>query len=310
MIPRPWLCAPVLLVSLLGCQKSDPPSPAPKPVSKPPEEQSVEIKRDINYAMSAGPERAYDLYLPKTGDANRPLLIFIHGGAWQSGDKGEYEGMGKAFANAGIAVAVVNYQLSPKVQHPKHIEDVAFAYGHLANNVQGFDPNRIVVMGHSAGAHMCGLMAADPDMLMRVGTNKDHYPKAMIGLEGIYDIPALVKVWPTYKNWFVEKAFGAEDKWLAASPTQIPILLKSKWLLVHSTGDELVDKKQSEEFRHHLFINNVKIDQQRTDFELIDPTTLKHFQVVQELSNPDSDLFKQVREFIEANSKSEAAPPQ
>lgn len=310
MIPRPWLCAPLLLIALTGCQKSEPSSPEPTPTPKTPKTQSVVIKRDINYAMSAGPERAYDLYLPATGDANRPLLIFIHGGAWQSGDKKDYEGLGKAFANAGIAVAVVNYQLSPKVQHPKHIEDVAFAYGHLANNVQGFDPNRIIVMGHSAGAHMCGLMAADPDMLMRVGTNKDHYPKGLIGLQGIYDIPDLVKVWPTYRNWFIEKAFGKDDKWDAASPNRLPIKLKSPWLVVHASGDELVDVKQSDDFCGHLFISNVKMDIEKFPLDVYDPGNLKHDQVIQELANPKSELFKKTLSFIEESSKPAAAPPQ
>lgn len=303
MIPRPWLYAPVLLIALVGCGKNEASSPEPKPTPKPLENQTVEIKRDINYAMSAGPERAYDLYLPTTGDPNRPLLIFIHGGAWQSGDKKDYEGMGKAFANAGIAVAVVNYQLSPKVQHPKHIEDVAFAYGHLANNVQGFDPKRIFVMGHSAGAHMCGLMAADPDMLMRVGTNKDHYPKGMIGLEGIYDIPNLVKVWPAYKDGFIEKAFGKEIQWVAASPARYPLRLKRPWLLVHASGDELVDMDQTKHFVDQLKMQEIKV-------EFHDPGNQRHFQVVQELAKPDSDLYQRVKEFIEANSKSEVAPPQ
>lgn len=311
MIPLRALLFTLPFVAAIGCQKEEVAVQAQQ-AEKPPvaTSEDVEIKRDINYAMSAGPERAYDLYLPKKGDANRPLLIFIHGGAWQSGDKKDYEGLGKAFAGAGIAVAVVNYQLSPKVQHPKHIEDIAFAYGHLANNVYGFDPKRIIVMGHSAGAHMCGLLAADPDMLMRVGTNKVHYPKGMIGLEGIYDIPNLVKVWPSYRNWFIEKAFGKDDKWAAASPTRLPIKLKSKWLLVHASGDELVDAKQTDDFKNQLFIRNVKIDLDKTGPEVYDPGKLTHDQVVRDLGTSGSEVFKKVVAFIEANSKPEAAQPQ
>lgn len=310
MIPSRSLLVAVPLVALVGCQKTQSAQPATEPTRPIVTSESLSIKRDINYAMSSGSERAYDLYLPKKGNANPPLLIFIHGGAWQAGDKRNHETLGRAFADADVAVAIVNYQLSPKVQHPKHVEDVALAYGHLANNVDGFDPKRIFVMGHSAGANMCGLLAAKPDLLMKVGVNKDHYPKGMIGLQGIYDIPRLVEVWPAYRNAFIERAFGSEEKWLAASPTQLPIELKSPWFVVHASGDELVDVKQSDDFCGHLFINNVRMDIEKFPLDVYDPGRLSHDQVVRELANSKSDLFKKTLSFIEEYSKPESERPQ
>ncbi|MBC8063919.1 MAG: alpha/beta hydrolase [Chlorobia bacterium] len=252
----------------------------------------VSVRKDIAYVENGGPDQTYDIYAPTANPTvSPPLLVFVHGGAWQSGDKRDYAALGNAFANAGIVSAVVNYRLSPTVQHPAHVEDVALALGHLAKYAQGYDPKRIFVMGHSAGAHVCGLLAAMPKLLEKAGMTKDQLPKGFIGLEGIYDIQNLIKVWPTYRNWFIEKAFGKDDKWAAASPTRLPIELKSRWLLVHAKGDELVDMAQTKDFMNHLSKAGVELDSH-------DPGQLSHDGVVRAYSDPKSDLFKKAVAFV------------
>ena len=75
-----------------------------------------------------------DFYYPK-GPKDYPVLFFVHGGAWRSGSKELYGGLGKVFAKNGIGVVVINYRLSPKVQHPAHVEDVARAFAWTHKNV-------------------------------------------------------------------------------------------------------------------------------------------------------------------------------
>lgn len=298
MIPCRYLILIVASIIAMACGKSED-QPRSMTMGQP-QQLDVSVRKDIAYLENAGPNQTYVVYAPTASSTVAPpLLVFIHGGAWQSGDKHDYTALGNAFANAGIVTAIVNYRLSPKVQHPAHVEDVARALGHLAKHPLGYDPKRIFVMGHSAGAHMCGLLAAKPGLLEKAGMTTDRLPKGFIGLEGIYDIPNLVKVWPTYRGWFIEKAFGPDDKWDAASPNRIPIMLKSPWLVVHALGDELVDAKQSEDFRWHLFMSNVKMDIEKFPLEVFDPGKVTHSQAVEQLSNPDTSLFKKTVAFIE-----------
>src|SRR5262249_5527821 len=75
-----------------------------------------------------------DLYVPK-GQRNFPVVFFVHGGGWHSGSKELYAGLGQMFARNGIGAVVINYRLTPKVQWPTHVEDVATAFAWTRNNI-------------------------------------------------------------------------------------------------------------------------------------------------------------------------------
>ena len=92
-----------------------------------------------------------DLFLPE-GRKDFPVLFFVHGGAWRHGDKGFlgiYSALGKFYAQHGIGAVVINYRLSPDVQHPEHVKDVARAFAWTYHNIAryGGDPGRIFVRG-------------------------------------------------------------------------------------------------------------------------------------------------------------------
>ncbi len=90
----------------------------------------VEVKRDLTYFDGAEADQnkhKLDLYLPK-GKTSFPVVMFVHGGSWTFGDRvyfGIYEGVGKMFARHGVGAVVISYRLSPGVQHPEHMKDVA-----------------------------------------------------------------------------------------------------------------------------------------------------------------------------------------
>src|SRR5438552_192064 len=80
---------------------------------------------DIAYRIDKDADRErhkLDVYVPK-GRKDFPVLFFVHGGAWKSGNKSWYGALGHAFAQVGIGVVVTNYRLSPQVKHPAHVED-------------------------------------------------------------------------------------------------------------------------------------------------------------------------------------------
>lgn len=146
-----------------------------------------------NIAYYDGPDahpvkHRLDLFVPE-GLKNAPVLLFVHGGGWTSGDKNLYSFIGRAFAEQGFATAVINYRLSPQVQHPAHIEDVARAFSWVHTNIAqyGGNPEKIFVMGHSAGGHLVALLALDEKYLQAHGLTLAAI-KGVIPISGVYDV--------------------------------------------------------------------------------------------------------------------------
>jgi acetyl esterase/lipase len=111
-----------------------------------------------------------DLYLPR-GQKDFPVLIFVHGGTWKSGNKDLYAPLGRLYARNGIGIVIINYRLSPKVKHPAHIQDVARAFAWTHKNIakHGGDPKNIFVCGHSAGGHLVSLLSTNETYLKAEG---------------------------------------------------------------------------------------------------------------------------------------------
>ena len=134
-----------------------------------------------------------DLYLPK-GARDFPVILFIHGGAWVFGDKnqlGIYHNLASYWAMRGIGVVVANYRLSPGVQHPSHVQDVAKAFAWTKANIgqYGGDINQLFVSGQSAGGHLVSLLATDDSYLKAEGTSVGDI-KGVLTLSGVYNLPA------------------------------------------------------------------------------------------------------------------------
>ncbi len=130
-----------------------------------------------------------DLYTPKSTKP-APVLMFIHGGGWQMGDRWQYALVGRRMAERGIACAVISYRLSPGVKHPEHIRDCARAFAWLYRNVgkYGGDPERMFVSGHSAGGHLTALLALDPQWLEAEGVPAGAV-RGAVPISGVLDVP-------------------------------------------------------------------------------------------------------------------------
>jgi arylformamidase len=134
--------------------------------------------RDVSYDLDSPPlapgHNRLDIYEPQGFDGPRPVAVFAHGGAWYAGDKDNRTIPDKArvFNDAGYVFVSINYRLSPnppqtsnpsRVMFPDHPHDVGEAIAWLRRNVAryGGDPKRLVLLGHSAGAHLVSLVATD-----------------------------------------------------------------------------------------------------------------------------------------------------
>jgi acetyl esterase/lipase len=166
------------------------------PLKPPPGALEVEEVRDIAYrnGPKADPLRnRLDLYLPR-GKKEYPVVVFVHGGSWVIGDNrccGLYSTVGHFLASQGVGVVMPNYRLSPGVKHPAHIEDVARAVRWAHDNAvrHGGNPDRLYLLGHSAGGHLVSLLATDDTYLKAEGLSLAAI-KGVITVSGPYRIPS------------------------------------------------------------------------------------------------------------------------
>jgi acetyl esterase/lipase len=128
---------------------------------------SVNVQRDIVYASPGNVPQKLDLYLPATSSQTPPLVIWIHGGGWETGNK--ERPLALPLLKLGFAVASIDYRLSEVAKWPAQIEDCKAAVRWLRANASkyGYAGNRIGVMGASAGGHLAALLgttANDPKL--------------------------------------------------------------------------------------------------------------------------------------------------
>ena len=126
----------------------------------------IEVKRDVSYSLNQanGPENLLDVYYPEDLSSVKDVLVFIHGGSWNSGKKDTYWWLGRNMARKNVVTVIINYRLSPYVSYEKMASDCAEALKWVSVTAVTYGGNseRIFVMGHSAGAHLAALIHSDP----------------------------------------------------------------------------------------------------------------------------------------------------
>jgi len=150
----------------------------------------TEIKRqwDIFYTPAKDSMQSVDVYWNDASE-NANVILFVHGGGWLSGDKKEYRDMAADLARLGMTVILLNYRLSPKVKFPAHVEDVAaaIAWAHTSLKKYNGDPEKIFLMGHSAGCHLITLAVCDKQYLEKYGLNQNNI-NGLITISGVFEI--------------------------------------------------------------------------------------------------------------------------
>lgn len=179
-------------------------------------------REDLRYYGGPGYDRfrhALDVYAPP-GPGPHPVVVFIHGGGWRTGDRdgafGVYRRLGRRLASLGIVAVIPGYRLAPDHKHPAQVRDVARAIGWTVQHAASFggDPRALFVMGHSAGAHLAALAALDRRWLAEQGLRPDAL-SGVIAISGPYDLRDL----SSEAAAMVEGAFGGDpEAWFDATP--------------------------------------------------------------------------------------------
>lgn len=161
----------------------------------------TKVQRDIPYAEPADPRQRLDVYTP-LGAAHRPVVFWIHGGGWQTGDRTNVQLKPQAFVDRNFVFVSTGYRLLPNVEMADIFRDIAkslrWVHEHIAEH--GGDPNRILVMGHSAGAQLAALISIDDRYLKAEGLSLAVI-KACVPVDGdTYDVPAIIETAETRRR--------------------------------------------------------------------------------------------------------------
>jgi arylformamidase len=152
-----------------------------------------EVKKDIPYVDKGHERQVLDVHSPK-GAKNLPVVFWIHGGGWQTGDKKEVQLKPQAFTDKGFVFIAPNYRLLPTVEMGDIIRDVtkALRWTHEHAAEHGGDPQKVFVMGHSAGAQLAALVCID-DRYLKAEKLTLGFIKGCVPVDGdTYDVPAII----------------------------------------------------------------------------------------------------------------------
>jgi acetyl esterase/lipase len=239
-----------------------------KPPQAPPD---FEVRQDVAYADTSNPKQTLDLYLPKApSDHPRPLVIYIHGGGWEGGDKSDAF-LGLLFPlvqDGAFAAASVNYRLTNEAKWPEQIYDCKAAVRWLRAHAKelNVDPDRFAAFGISAGGHLVSLLGTSGDVAELEGSLGGHAhtssrvqavidfcgPADFLTLQGHDSIIKFESADSPTGKLFGKAIPEAKDQARSASPVTYISKDDPPFLIVHGTRDNLVPHEQATEFRDAL----------------------------------------------------------
>ena len=159
------------------------------------------VERDLPYATPANPRQMVDVYAPEDAK-NLPVVFWIHGGGWEGGDRTAIQLKPQAFVDRGFVFVSTGYRLLPEVDMATIFRDIARSLGWVHENIAkyGGDPQRILVMGHSAGAQLAALICTDDRYLKAEGVPFSVL-KGCVPVDGdTYDVPAIIETAETRRR--------------------------------------------------------------------------------------------------------------
>jgi len=231
-------------------------TPAPPAFDEPDEvTDGVELFRGVPFEETPEATLELDFHRPRD-ETGLPLVVHVHGGAWEYGSRGTYT---RWHADRGMAAATIDYRLSGTAEYPAAVRDVVAAVTWLrtwAAEAAGIDPGRVALRGASAGAHLAGLVATAPgtESFAPVGLDPAVGDvDGFVGISGIYDLGGDER----RASDVATKFFGCPpsdcpDVYREASPVEHVDGDDPPALLWHGRSDQLVPTEQSERFRTAL----------------------------------------------------------
>ncbi|OQR81601.1 hypothetical protein THRCLA_11581 [Thraustotheca clavata] len=240
-----------------------------------------------------------DVVVPKNPPYPRdllPVILFVHGGAWQRGDKAGRlsNDLAPTLAeNTRSIVVLINYRLSPEVQYPLHIHDAILARKWIHENIQqyGGDKDRVVWIGHSAGAHIVMKMFLNDTSLLP-------QPRGIVGISGVYNIVRMANA-SMYGGMVIKPVFGGNaGTWREASIMQPNVKVRQLCpILLLNASDDFHLQEDSQE------LQNWFKDQGHVDVDHYVVNDTNHLSIIASISSKkDSKTTDHIVNFIKRNN--------
>jgi acetyl esterase/lipase len=247
----------------------------------------IQVTRDVAYGQN--PKQFLDIYAPANAK-HSPVIVMVHGGAWKTGDKT----MSKIFlnkvnrwVNQNFIFVSVNYPMLPEYMAYEQAESVATAVAYVQKNATqwGGKPENLILMGHSAGAHIVSLLSSNPQLVTNTGGSP------WLGTISIdsaaMDVP---KIMSDRHLGFYDEAFGTESNiWQKASPYQQLTQQAHALLAVCSTQRADKPCAQAENYEAQAKRLNIHVE--------VLPQDLSHSEINENLGL-DCDYTRAVERFM------------
>ncbi|UJR34967.1 hypothetical protein I4U23_027745 [Adineta vaga] len=199
-------------------------------------------------------QNTLDVYYPKQS-LESDVLVFIHGGAWRGGNKGTYRHIGHSFARKGLVTVIPNYNLSPNSIF-NTVEECTAAIMWVYQNIAtyGGNPNRIFVMGHSAGGHMIALLNSDPRYFRPYKVKNPIYGLILLDAFGLDMYEYLSTPSPEkYSNSRLIQVFSSDPQnWKLASPMRYWKNIRNPQLILIGERTHLTIELQNQRLYEEL----------------------------------------------------------
>ena len=255
----------------------------------------VNREKNISYTNKLNGSRNFlDVYYPDIEDKAKDVLVFIHGGSWNSGKKDTYWWLGRHFANKGVVEVNINYSLAPDHQYRQMASDAAAAIKWVKLNISkyGGNPERIFVMGHSAGGHLTALINSDPQFFIEQGIENPIRGVILNDGFGLDMHEYLLQAEKTQQTASFLKTFSMDQEiWKKGSPLTYFSNIKNPYLILIGERTYPAIQIQSKRLNDLLIARN-----QPVTFNQI--ARKKHVGMISQMVFGGNEMYKLILDFM------------
>ena len=252
------------------------------------------VEKNINYAGNADDNYTLNVYHKKGEVRNQDVILFIHGGSWSSGKKETYWWLGRNFAKNNVVTATINYPLAPNATYKEMALASAKAVKWVKDSIANYggNPDRIFLMGHSAGGHLAELINADPQYFESIGIKNPVKGVILDDAFGLDMDEYLTKAdrGGSYGDFL--RTFSAEQKnWQLGSPLYYVENIKNPHLIFYGGKTYPAIQIQSERLNKALIAQNVPVELQVIKGK-------KHVGMISQMIFGCNKLYKSIYRFL------------
>ncbi len=253
--------------------------------------------KNIIYAKATGkiPDQELNIFEPDKPKSPKDVLIFIHGGNWNSGKKSQYSLIGRNWTKKDIVYVIIDYPLSPSATYKEMAEYSAKSVKWVKENIQNYggNPDRIFLSGHSAGGHLAALISIDDQYFQKLGMANPIKGLILIDAAGLDMYGYLLEEKFSNGNTYLKTFTPDQKNWKDASP--LYHLHKGMPPMTILRGEKTYPSIASS---NEKFIKALQEYAPATPYEILNGK--KHIPMITQFFNPWNKRYSQIHQFMKS----------